>query len=141
MIARTALVVAAIVALAEPAHATCTKPVSGTPVRVPLAPADLGMLPEACEGTEASLEGRAAALVAERDLYGNVRAGLTFRGRAEVAERTWVALWVPGFDFHFVANATVESSRAGLGAGSVSLHHRLPLSGRLSLAPFVRPML
>ena len=54
---------------------------TGTPIRVPLGPGDLGVLPEACEATEASLESRAGLLVATTDLYGSLQAGVGVRGR------------------------------------------------------------
>lgn len=119
--------------------APCEK--TARPVRVPLAPADLGVLPEACEATEASLETHAAALVATSDLYGSLQAGVGLRGRLVVAERTWLSLWAPSLEYRFVANASVEADRASLGGGAVGAHHRLPLTERLSLAPFVRVLL
>lgn len=114
---------------------------AGTPVRVPLGPGDLGVLPEACEATEASLETRAAVLIATGDLYGSLQAGVGLRGRAVVAERTWLSLWTPSLEYRFVANATVEAERASLGGAVVGAHHRLPIGERTSVAPFARLLL
>ena len=49
--------------------------------------------------------------------------------------------WVPALEYRFVANATVEADCASLGNGVVGVHHRLPLSERVSLAPFARLVL
>lgn len=111
------------------------------PVRVPLAPADLGVLPEACEATEASLETHAAALIATSDLYGSLQAGVGLRGRLTIAERTWLSLWTPSLEYRFVANASVQADRASIGGTVVGVHHRLPVTERLSIAPFVRLLL
>lgn len=116
--------------------AECSK--AARPVRVPLAPADLGVLPEACEATEASLETHAAALIATGDLYGSLQAGVGLRGRLVVAERTWLSLWAPSLEYRFVANASVEADRTSLGGTALGAHHRLPIGDRLSLAPFAR---
>jgi hypothetical protein len=113
----------------------------GTPVRVPLGPADLGVLPEACEANEVSLETHAALLVATGDLYGNLQAGVGVRGRLVVAERTWISVWSPSLEYRFVANATIESERASLGGTVVGVHHRLPIGARTSVAPFLRLLL
>lgn len=112
------------------------------PVRVAVAgPADLGVLPESCEATEASLETRAAALVATSDLYGNLQAGIGARGRVVVAERTWISLWAPSLEYRFAANATVESDRTSLGGGVAGIHHRVPVTDKISIAPFARLLL
>jgi hypothetical protein len=125
---------------AADAHA-CEERNAGRPVRVPLGPGDLGILPEACEATDAALVTRAAALVATDDLYGNLQAAAGVRGRLIVAERTWVSLWAPELEYRFVANATVESDRASLGATILGAHHRIPISKRVSIAPFARVLL
>ena len=114
---------------------------AGVPIRVPLGPGDLGVLPEACEATEASLESRAAVLVANPDLYGSLQAGVGVRGRAVVAERTWVSLWAPSLEYRFVANATVEAERVSLGGAVADVHHRLVVTERAHVAPFVRLLL
>jgi hypothetical protein len=113
----------------------------GTPVRVPLGVADLGVLPEACEATEVSLEPHAAVLVATSDLYGSVLAGAAVRGRAVVAEHTWLSLWAPSLEYRFVANATVEATRLSLGGTALGLHHRIALRDDVAVAPFVRLLL
>jgi hypothetical protein len=121
---------------------SAVRPVArGTPVRVPLGPGDLGVMPEACEATEASIESHAAALIATSDLYGSLQAGVGLRGRAVVAERTWISLWTPSLEYRFVANATVEAERVSVGGTVVGAHHRIPIDDRLSVAPFVRLLL
>lgn len=112
----------------------------GIPVRVPLAPADLGVLPEACERTEASFEARTAILVANDDLYGSVDLGAGLRGRLVIAERTWLSLWTPSLQYRYVANATVTADRVSLGGGALGIHRRLVL-GNVAVAPFVRMLL
>jgi hypothetical protein len=104
---------------------------------------DLGVLPEACEETEASLENRAALLLATSELYGSLRAGFGLRGRLVVAERTWLSLWAPGLEYRFVANATIEADRTSLGGSVLGAHHRIPIGAgeRTSIAPFARVLL
>jgi hypothetical protein len=138
MIRRAAAAALLAVLAARSAASAC----EGRPVRVPvLGAADMGVLPEACEATEISLENRGAVLVATDDLYGSVQAGFGLRGRLIVAERTWLSLWAPGFEYRFVANATVEADRASLGGSVLGAHHRIPLGARTSLAPFARILL
>src|SRR5688572_20187471 len=93
-VARSIFAALASIALRSAPAAACDAPraedgrprAAGTPVRVPLGPGDLGVLPEACEATEASLETRAAVLVATDDLYGSLQAGVGLRGRLVVAD-------------------------------------------------------
>ncbi|MBX3196525.1 MAG: hypothetical protein KF850_19695 [Labilithrix sp.] len=141
VLAAQALSLAATAALACDAPSASRPAAGGTPVRVPLGPGDVGVLPEGCEATEASLETRAAVLVATSDLYGSLQAGVGLRGRAVVAERTWISLWAPSLEYRFVANATVEADRASLGGGVVGAHHRIGLGERASVAPFARLLL
>lgn len=110
----------------------------GIPIRAPLAPADLGVLPEACERTEASFEARTAILV--DDLYGSVDLGAGLRGRLVVAARTWLSLWTPSLQYRYVANATVTADRVSLGNGALGIHRRLVL-GNVAIAPFLRVLL
>lgn len=100
------------------------RPGVGTPVRVPVfGPADWGAPQETCARTRVSLDARAALLVAERDFYGTVLAGLALRATwALPASKLWVSVFAPGLEYRFVANATVEADRASLGAGALGLH-------------------
>lgn len=147
VIGSAALAIALSIALCPPANAACARSQAGRPgahgasARVPLGPADIGVLPEACEATEASLEGRAAALVATEDLYGSLVGGVGLRGRLVIAERTWLSLWTPSLEHRFVANATVEANRTSLGGSALGLHHRVALRRDLSLSPFARLLL
>lgn len=134
---RHAVVALAMLFVAKPAFA-CEE---GRGVRVPLGPADLGVLPEACEATEASIEGRASALIASSDLYGSLAAGLGLRGRLILLTRTWLSLWAPSLEYRYVANATVTADRSSLGDTALGIHHRLALRENLSLSPFVRVLL
>ena len=46
-------------------------------MRVPLGPADFGVVPEACPGTSLSLQARSGLLIASDDFYGSLTAGLS----------------------------------------------------------------
>ncbi len=48
---------------------------------------------------------------------------------------------LPGFGFKFVANATVEASRAYVSASTLGLHVPVPVTPTLALAPYVRALL
>jgi hypothetical protein len=79
-------------------------------------------------------------LVAADDFYGSLGAAVAVRGRYALDERVWVSAWLPGPEFRYVANATVDASALELGASSLGLHASLPVSERGRLAPFARAM-
>ena len=116
-------------------------PEAGVPARVALGPAGLGAVPEACGANDISLQGFASALIATEEFYGGLDAGLTLRARFELGPRHWLSLWIPGLEYRFVANATIEAESVGMGAGAAGYHYALPLGKAAQLAPFVRLML
>jgi hypothetical protein len=111
------------------------------PARIGTGPASFGSLPEACPATDVALQGDAALLdAAAEDFYGSLFAGAAVRARYALDERVWVSAWLPGPQFLYVANATVEASSVELGPSALGLHASLPVSERARLAPFVRAL-
>ena len=110
----------------------------GAPARIGPGPAGFGSLPEACAGTEVSLQGDAALLVAADDFYGSVSASVALRARYAVSQHFWLSLWAPGLDYRYVANATVTADSLDLGASALSAHVALPIGRRAQLAPYLR---
>ena len=104
MTTRTLLALALCLAAASPASAIgpcdSSQPESGVPIRIPLGPADLGMPGEVCAGTSVALDTRMRL----------------------IGEIAFLSAVVPGFEYRFVANATIEASGADLGAGSIGAH-------------------
>jgi hypothetical protein len=117
------------------------EPGHGVPIRVPLGPADLGVQPEACPHTSASLEGRGALVVAREDFYGSLLAGASLRGTVALPNDTWLSFWAPGVEYRFAANASVEADSTDLGAGALGYHVPLRLSRRATIAPFMRVLI
>jgi hypothetical protein len=139
-----ARILAATLSLLTPnvAHALC-EPGSepAEPARIGAGPAGFGTLPEACARTEIGLQGEAALLdAAKEDFYGSLMAGVAIRGRFALDERAWVSASLPGAEFLYVANATVETSAVELGASALGVHVSLPATKRARLAPFVRAL-
>jgi hypothetical protein len=124
------------------AHALCAKGRGlADPARIGAGPAGFGSLPEACPATELALQADATVLdAASEDFYGSVFAGVALRGRYELDERVWVSAWLPGPQFLYVANATVETSAVELGPSSLGIHASLPASKRARFAPFARAL-
>jgi hypothetical protein len=123
-------------------HALCEKGRGGAdPARIGTGPAGFGSLPEACPATELALQGDATLLdAAAEDFYGSLFAGAALRGRYALDERVWVSAWLPGPQFLYVANATVETSALELGPSALGIHASLPVSRRARLAPFARAL-
>ena len=115
-------------------------PEAGVPVRVPLGPANFGELPEACGVTSISLRGRMGILIATDDYYGQLHAGGTLGGRLVLPGGSWLSAELPGFDYRFVANATVEAESLGLSASTIGYHVPLPLGDSVQIAPYGRLM-
>jgi hypothetical protein len=128
--------------LPVPAHALCDEGQGpAEPARIGAGPAGFGSLPEACPATELSLETDAALLdAASEDFYGSLVAGAALRGRYALDESVWVSAWLPGPQFLYVANATVEASAVELGPSALGLHVSLPVAERARLAPFARAL-
>ena len=116
-----------------------TRPGVGIPIRVPVfGAADFGTPQETCARTSVSLEGRAALLIAERDFYGTLLAGLSVRATVALPRRTWISVWVPGLESRYVANATVDTDRTSLGAGSLGFHLPIAHTERLAFVTYGR---
>lgn len=111
------------------------------PARIAPGPAGFGSLPEVCAGMELSLQGDVALLVATDEFYGSIAAAGALRGRYALDDRVWVSGWLPGPEFRYVANATVDASQLDLGASALGLHVSLPVSERARLAPFARALI
>jgi hypothetical protein len=116
-----------------------TRPGTGTPVRVPVfGPADFGTPQEICARTAISVEGRAALLIAERDFYGTLLAGLAVRATVALPRGTWVSAWVPGLESRYVANATVDTDSTSVGAGALGFHVPVAHTERLAFVTYGR---
>lgn len=126
-----------VVAIADPCAAGVDR---GAALRLSSGPADFGAIPEACPATEASLHGRGQLLVATDEFYGYLQAGVSPRLRRKVSEADWFSLTLPELAYRFAANATVEASQSGLGAGSLGYHHALASLRGLRVAPYVRAL-
>jgi hypothetical protein len=114
------------------------QPEAGVPARIPLGPAELGSLAEACPRNELSLRGFASVLIAEQDFYGMLHAGVALHARLRLPGSAWLSFQLPGIEHRFVANATIEAESTDVGAGSLGFHQGLPVGERLQIAPFVR---
>jgi hypothetical protein len=134
-------VIAAGLSLPTTARALCEKGRSpADPARIGPGPAGLGSLPEVCPATEIALQGDAALLVATDEFYGSIGAAGAIRGRYALDRRVWVSAWLPGPEFRYVANATVDASSLDLGASSLGIHASLPFTVRSRFAPFARAL-
>lgn len=134
-----------VLALPHAARASgpCDSPLpeAGVPIRTPHGPADFGTVPEACPATAAALRGRLGLLIAEEDYYGGVETGGGLRARFELPGGSWMSVLLPGIEYRFAVNATVEADSLDMSASTVAWHLPLPLSDRLQLAPYLRAML
>jgi hypothetical protein len=124
------------------AHALCEEERGpADPARIGAGPAGFGSLPEACPASDLALQGDASLLdAAEEDFYGSVTAALAIRGRYALDDRLWVSAWLPGPQFLYVANATVDTSQVELGPSALGLHASLPVTKSARLAPFARAL-
>ncbi len=119
------------------------RPGLGTPIRVPVfGPADLGVAQEACARTSLTVESRLALLIAEDDFYGSVLMGAALRASLRLPfAGAWLSAWLPGLEYRFVANATVESDGARVGAGALGLHAPIARTERAQLVAYGRLLL
>jgi len=115
-------------------------PEAGVPVRAPLAPASFGEQPAACGATTIALRTRMSVLIAMDDYYGQMHAGAGVTGSILLPGGSWLSAELPGFDYRFAANATVEDDHLGLSASTLGYHVPVPLGERLQLAPYGRVM-
>jgi hypothetical protein len=139
---RSWVAVGLALSLPATAHALCEKGQGpAEPARIGSGPAGFGSLPEACPATDIALHGEGALLdAASEDFYGSLVAGAAIRGRYALDERVWVSAWLPGPQFLYVANATVEASAVELGPSALGIHVSVPVSKRGRLAPFARAL-
>lgn len=135
-------------ALAAPCTDTGTERVGDrTPIRMAMGDAaDFGAAQEACPRTAVTLESRASALVATDDFYGRLYANVSVRGLVALppmfaARPMWLSLFAPGFEYRLVANATIDQTRASLGAGALGWHMGVFNHDRTALALSVRALL
>lgn len=121
----------------------CDGPVleAGVPARIPLGPAGFGAPPEACPANDLSLQGSGAALIATEDFYGGLTAGLAFRGRFDLGAGHSVSIWVPGLEYRFFANATIEAEAVTMGAGALGYHLSLRIGRGVRVGPYARLLL
>ena len=134
-----ALSLAPSVAAASPCSAVDVA--AGVPIRVPLGPADFGVLPEACAATSLSLETRGSLLIAEEDFYGSILAGGGVRLRWAFGDGPWLSIWLPGIEYRLVANASLQPTSVDMGAGALGAHFPLALHETADLAPYIRLLL
>jgi hypothetical protein len=136
-----ALVLLMIPSAATAAPCTSDQPEAGAPVRVPLGPANFGVVPEACGVHELSLRGRMGVLIAEDDFYGQLNLGADLMGRFVLPGGSWISAQLPGFEYRFVANATVEAESTGTSASTLGWHVPIQWTDSVQLAPYFRTML
>jgi hypothetical protein len=94
------------------------------PIRLAMGDAaDFGAAQEACPRTSMSLESRASVLVAAKDFYGRLYANASLRGSFVLTDDVWLSIYVPGLEYRFVANATIDAGRTSLGAAALGVHY------------------
>lgn len=118
-----------------------SQPEAGVLVRVPLGPADLGVIPEACPATSAELRGVGQILIAPEDFYGGITAGGAGRFRQMLSNVSWISLWIPGVEYRYLVNASIDAESLSVGAGSVGYHRAFQLSAATQIAPYARVLL
>lgn len=127
---------------ARAAHAgdACTsqQPEAGVPIRLLIGPAALGTVPEACAANEVALQSWGAVLIAANEFYGSLDAGGAPVGRFVLPGGSWVSVFLPGFEYRFVANASIEAEAKSLSGSSLGWHVPLSVSRRVQIAPFAR---
>lgn len=133
------LVLSASSARASPCDTS--QPEAGVLSRVPLGPADLGVIPEACPATSAELRGAALILIAPEDFYGGITASGAARFRQMLSNVSWISLWVPGVEYRYLVNASIDTEALNVGAGSLGYHHAFRLTNTTQIAPYARMLL
>jgi hypothetical protein len=117
------------------------QPEAGAPVRVPHGPAYFGVLPEACAATSVSANAQLGLLIAEADYYGQLHVAGGLRGRLELPGGSWLSAELPGPDYWYLVNATVEADRLSLAAMTVGWHLPIRVAEPFQIAPYVRALL
>ena len=113
----------------------------GAPSRLVFGPGSLGSVPETCPSTETGVQAFGSALVAVQDFYGYVNGGLGANLRYAFSDRDWMSLQFVPFEYRFSANATIEASKSGMGAGALGYHRQFTLSRTLLISPYVRVLI
>lgn len=124
---------------ADPCH--YGQPEGGVPTRAAQGPADFGMLPEACAATAVVLDTSAGLTIALEEFYGNVGLNASLRARLAWSDALWFSATLPGLDYRFVANASLEATQLDLGATTVAVHAGSVVSDKVQLAPYFRLLL
>jgi hypothetical protein len=147
MSSRLVLSVALSVAAFSPARiasadaCVALTPEAARPVELGTLPGELGQLPMPCVTTELGLDSSAALLVATEDFYGSIQAGAMLAGSFALGSRTWLSFSLPGLDYRWVANATIEAGAADLGAGTLGWHMGWPLGPNTAVSSYLRLLL
>lgn len=110
----------------------------GTPLRLEYGPAGLGSIPSSCGADEAAITLDGSALIAIDDFYGVLKVGAAVRGRLRLDDRNWISFGIPGLDYRYSANASVDVATLDVGAGALGWHHRVVARDQLALSPYVR---
>ena len=115
------------------------RPGERSPIRIAaLDAADFGAAAEACGRTSLALESRASLLDASDEFYGQIYLNTSLRGTLALSKRVWLSLLVPGLEYRFVANATIDTSVLSLGGGAGGIHVSLVEWERSALAVYGR---
>ncbi len=124
------------------AEAPCDsdQPEAGVAIRASTGPGELGRTPEACAGTDLTLEAGGALTLDLDDFYGGLAAGLTLHGRVAFDD-AWLSLGAPGLRWTYSANASIEATQTELGPTTLGAHLAAWRDERRQLAPYVRFLL
>lgn len=117
------------------------QPEAGAAVRVRTGPATLGMVPEACTESSLTLDVGGGLAIDRENYYGSVLVSGALRGRVALPRGAWVSILVPGVEYRFVANASLQPSQVDVGAGAIGGHVPLLATPRLQFAPYARVLL
>lgn len=128
-------------ALADEDPCTSHQPEAGVPVRAHLGPADFGMIPEACPASSLTLDAGGVIAVDRENYYGSILVAGSLRGRLTLPRGPWVSIYVPGAEYRFVANASLQPSSFDVGAGAVGAHFPVRLHRSVQIAPYARVLL
>ncbi|HET9959267.1 MAG TPA: hypothetical protein VFQ61_32480 [Polyangiaceae bacterium] len=143
---RAACGLALLLGGARTAHATepCVGELgarASAPASIGVGPAGLGTVPEACPGRDVRLRAGGSVLVARADFYGLLQTTLEMGLRYAFGRNDWFSLSVPGLQYRFAANATIEASSTSLSAGAFGYHHSFRLGPGLRFSPWLRVLI
>lgn len=132
---------AGVAAAASPCAGS--RPGVGVPIQVRAAAdnaADFGTPQEACARTSVSLDNRLAVLDASDVFYGSVYFASNLRGTVDLPWGFWISFAVPGLEYRYVANATVDQKTVSMGAGALGVHVPVMSDARTQLTLAVRAL-